>query len=120
MGQKGVGMLLALTVLVVPTLAAEKEAMSDKVIGTRFTDVDTQSNAPHILAVKTLIVPFNGSNPLTLLTLIDCLNQTHAYYHVNEKKIVVKPFRLYKGMIKHSGPSREVKLCNQYYWDREP
>ena len=74
-----------------------------KDLGRVFTEVSKQSNAP-VLAVTQKYFPFNGNKPITLLTLINCLDQTEATFNVNTKKLQVREYKLYKGMIKHSGP----------------
>ena len=72
-------------------------------LGRVFTKVSQQSTAP-VLAVTRKYVPNNGTKPITLLTLIKCLDQTEAFFNVETKKIQVRNFRLSKRMIKHSGP----------------
>ena len=91
--------------LVVPFPANAKD------LGRVFTEVSQQSNAP-VLAVTQKYVPFNVNKPITLLTLINCLDQTEATFNVNTKKLQVREYKLYKGMIKHSGPSWQSELCS--------
>ena len=78
--------------------------------GRVFTEVSQRSNFP-VLAVTRKIVPFNGNKPLTLVTLINCLDQTEAAVNVKTEKLEIREFPLYKGMIKHSGPSWQSELC---------
>ena len=82
-----------------------------KDLGRVFTEVSQRSNYP-VLAVTQKYVPFNGNKPITLLTLINCLDQTEATFNVNTKKLQVREYKLYKGMIKHSGPSWQSELCS--------
>ena len=76
-----------------------------------FTEVSQQSNAP-VLAATQKYVPFNGNKPITLLTLINCLDQTEATFNVKTEKLEVREFNLYKGTIKHSGPSWQSAHCS--------
>ena len=85
-----------------------------KDLGRVFTEVSQRSNAP-VLAVTRKIVPFNGNEPLTLVSLINCLDQTEAAFNVETEKLEVRQFPLYKGMIKHSGPSWQSELCSSRF-----
>ena len=85
-----------------------------KSLGRGFTEVSRRSDEP-VLAVTRKIVPSNGNKPVTLVSLINCLDQTEAFFNVNTEKLEVRKFNLYKGMIKHSGPSWQSELCSDYW-----
>ena len=90
-------------------LIAGQAAAKD--LGRAFNKVSQRSGAP-VLAVTRTIVPSNGNEPLTLVYLINCLDQTQASFNVETEKLQVREFPLYKGMIKHSGPSWQSELCS--------
>ena len=82
-----------------------------KDLGSVFTEVSQRTGVP-VLAVTRKLVPFNGNKPFILVTLINCLDQTEAFFNVKTEKLEVRKFKLYKGTIKHSGPSWQLKLCS--------
>ena len=82
-----------------------------KDLGRVFTEVSQRTDFP-VLSVSRKVVPCNGNKPITLVTLINCLDQTEAFFNVKTEELEIRKYKLYKGMIKHSGPSWQSELCS--------
>ena len=60
-------------------------------LGRMFTEVSQRTDVP-VMAVTRTLVPFNGTEPFILVTLINCLDQTEAFFNVNTEKLEIRKF----------------------------